>query len=162
VASQTFTLGTTYQDDAVALPAGLRPQDLHAVQFLLDAAHDAGATIHLDEVRIDTLPPAGAVGFDPLRVIQSYQPAGWAPTNSPPDTPQGRDVNIYPNRSFLYDNPLAIKDLLATWDAQAQRVAIDLADAEIATALPNHSYYNQRNSGHVLLGDGSVRAPFSQ
>ena len=84
VASAWFTLGTTWADYALDLPAALRPQDLHAVQFLMDTAHDAGGgTARLDEVRIDT------DGFDRLRVIQSYVGSQWAATGSPLTTPQG-------------------------------------------------------------------------
>ncbi len=157
VASEWFTLTESWLDYKLPLPAGLRSQDLHAVQFLMDPAHDnGGGTVRLDEVRVDS------DGFDPLRLVQSYQPGAWAPTDSPPNTPQGRDVSIYPGHSFLYDNSLAIKALLASQDSVAGQVARDIGAAVLATALPNGSYLNQRNSGHVLLGDGSVRPAFSQ
>jgi hypothetical protein len=42
VASQWFTLTASWRDYELPLPAGLRPQDLQAVQFLMDTAHDGG------------------------------------------------------------------------------------------------------------------------
>lgn len=157
-ATQWFTLSTSFADYAVNLPAGLRPQELFSVQFLMDAAHDAGGGIvKLDDVHITT------DGTDPLRLIQSYTAPPWAPTGSPISSPQGRDNAIYPNRSFLYDDALAIKALLTDSDPASVQTARDIANAILATA-PNgqNGYANTWNSGHILLGDGSVRPPFSQ
>lgn len=153
VASSDYLLSTGWADHSLSLPANLTPADLHAVQFVLPSA----GAIRLDEVRIDT------DGFDPLRVVQSYRPAGWAPSGSPLNTPAGRDLAIYPNRSFLYDVALAAKALLIGSDAAGRRVALDNIEAVLGTS-PNgaNGYFNQRNSGHALLGDGSPRDPFSQ
>lgn len=155
VAAQTFTLTTSWQDLVLTLPASpaLAPKDLHAVQFVMPTA----GTVRLDEVRLST------DGFDRLRVLQSYTPAGWAATNSDPNTPAGRDVNVYSNRSFLYDVAVAMKALIATHDPAAQQVARDMVDAILATAADGtNGYFDERNSGHVLLGNGQPRAPFSQ
>src|SRR5207244_5074631 len=70
--------------------------------------------------------------------------------------------NVYPSRSFLYDNSLVIKAMLATGDATARQTARDLADAILATAPDGTAgYFNQRASGHALLGDGTPRPAFS-
>jgi hypothetical protein len=154
VTSQWYSLTTDWADYVLDISsAGLRPQDLHAVQFLMDSTHDAGGgTVLLDEVRIDT------DGFDPLRGVQSYI-AHWADTNSPPNTPQWRDANLYPNRSYLYDNALAIEGLLAGGYTTA---AANIADGRLAT-VPDctNGLFNELNSGHTLLGDGSPRGPWS-
>ncbi len=150
-ATQTFSLDTTWSDYGLDISSfGLRPQDLHAVQFLVNAS--SSGTVLLDDVRIDT------DGFDPLRGIQSYI-AKWADKNSDPNSPAGRDANIYPNHSYLYDNALAIEALLAGGYVS---VAIDIADARMATATDcTNGFPNQINSGHTLLSDGSARAPFN-
>ena len=145
------TLATAWQDYAVALPAGVQASGLSGVQFVFDALTPRVAgftTLHVDEVRLDT------DAFDPVRVIQSYLSAGWASS--------GADYNVYPNRSFLYDNALAIKALWATGDAVARGMAQSLADALMKTGLASGSYYNVRSSGPALAGDGTPRAPWSQ
>jgi hypothetical protein len=156
IASQWFTVGAGWSDFALALPA-TAPKGLHAVQFLMDAGHDpGGGTVRLDEVRFD------ANTFDPLRVLQSYVPL-WAPTGSPANTPQGRDVNTYPLLASLYDNALAVEDLIASGDPAAQRAALDVVSGVLATAPDGTGgYFNLRPGGHVLLGNGSARAPLSQ
>ena len=154
VASQWFSLSTSWTDYVLDISsAGLRPQDLHAVQFLMDSTHDAGGgTVLLDEVRIDS------DGFDPLRGVQSYI-AHWADRNSPPGTTQWRDANLYPNRSYLYDNALGIEALLVGGYTTA---ATNIADGRLATASDcNSGFFNELNSGHILLGDGSPRGPSS-
>jgi hypothetical protein len=150
-AIRTFTLGSTWQDyDLDITSLILRPQDLHAVQFLINPSNSG--TVLLDEVRIDT------DAYDPLRGVQSYI-AKWADKNSDPNSPAGRDANIYPNRSYLYDNALAIEALLAGGYPNA---AINIADARIATATDcTNGFPNEINSGHTLLSDGSARAPFT-
>jgi hypothetical protein len=152
--SQWFTLSTAWSNYSIDISAyGLRPQDLHAVQFLMDSSHDSGGgTVLLDNVRL----LSGS--YDPLRGIQSYV-ANWADKNSDPNTPAGRDANLYPNHSYLYDNALAIEALLA---AGNPGVAMNVADARMATATDCTSgFANQINSGHTLLSDGSARAPFN-
>src|SRR5207244_4836457 len=42
VASAFFSLSAGWANYELALPAGLRPQDVHALQFLMDTAHGAG------------------------------------------------------------------------------------------------------------------------
>lgn len=149
---EVVTLSTEWQSVQVDLPAGIAPSELHAVQFVLgDGLSSGGGTFWLDEVRINT------DGYDPLRVLQSYRPGDWAPTDSALTTVEGRDVYIYPNLASLYDNALAIRALLASGDANARTTALDVADAVLATALPDGSYDNLRNSGHVLHGDGTPR-----
>jgi len=154
-AAATFTLGEAWQDYDIDISSfGLRPQDLHAVQFVLDSADKQGAgTIRLDEVRIDT------DAYDPLRGIQSYV-AHWADKNSDPNTPAGRDANLYPNRSYLYDNALAVEALLA---GGYQAVAMNIADGRMATVSNDCSngIWNQMNSGHTLLADGTFRGSFN-
>jgi hypothetical protein len=136
-----------FQPFVIDIPAGIRPADLHAVQFVLGDGRPAGnRTFWLDEVRLMT------DGCDPARLVQSYR-ADLA-------SQAVRDVSIYPNRSFLYDNALVIKALWATGDAAARATARQIADALVATVRPDGSYYNQRNAGHALLRDGSPRPPF--
>jgi probable HAF family extracellular repeat protein len=146
------TLTASWQDYALPLPAGVQASSLSGVQFVFDSLTPRVAgftTLHVDEVRLDT------DAFDPLRVIQSYLSDGWASS--------GPDYNVYPNRSFLYDNALAIKALWATGDAAAQAAAQSLADAVIATELTTlpakGSYYNDRISGPALARDGTPRPP---
>ena len=134
------TLTASWQDYALPLPAGVQASSLSGVQFVFDSLTPRVAgftTLHVDEVRLDT------DAFDPLRVIQSYLSDGWASS--------GPDYNVYPNRSFLYDNALAIKALWATGDAASQAAAQSLADAvseTVLTTLPaKGSYYNDRISG---------------
>ena len=47
-------------------------------------------------------------------------------------------------------------------DAAARQTAVDVAQAVVATARTDGSYYNQRNSGHALNGDGTPRDPIVQ
>ncbi len=71
-----------------------------------------------------------------------------------------RDAKIYPNRSYLYDNALAIKALLA---GGYQSVAMNIADGWIATATDcTQGFPNEPNSGHTLLSDGTARGAYSQ
>jgi hypothetical protein len=142
-----ITLTTDFQPFAIEIPAGIKPADLHAVQFVLGGGRPAGnRTFWLDEVRLM------ADGCDPARLIQSYR--------ADPASQAVRDVSIYPNRSFLYDNALAIKALWATGDAAARTTARQIAEAIVAMVRPDGSYYNQRNAGHALLRDGSSRPPY--
>jgi hypothetical protein len=153
VASQWFSLTTNWADYALDISGlGLRPQDLHAVQFLMDPTHDpGGGTALLDEVRID------ADGYDSLRGIQSYI-AHWSDNNQPPTSPGWRDYNLYPNRSYLYDTALAIEGLLA---GGYTTVAANIADGRLAGVGCTNGLYRELNSGHTLQGDGTPRAPFS-
>jgi hypothetical protein len=154
-ASAWFSLTNSWRDYGLDISSfGLTPQQLHAVQFLMNSSMDSGGgTVLLDDVRIDT------DAYDPLRGIQSYI-AKWADKNSDPNSPAGRDANIYPNRSYLYDNALAIKALLA---GGYPSVAMNIADGRMATAADcTNGFPNELNSGHTLLVDGSPRAPFSQ
>jgi hypothetical protein len=148
--TQSFTLNTSWQSYSLDISSfGLRPQDLHAVQFVISVQ---GGTVLFDDVRIDT------DAYDPLAGIQSYI-AHWAAQDSPPDTPAWRDANLYPNRSYLYDNALAIEALLAGGYPSA---AMNIADARIATAMDcSNGFPNELNSGHTLLSDGTSRAPFN-
>lgn len=158
VATQVVTFSTQWQDFAVALPAGIAPSDLHSVQFVIgDGLPSGEGTFHVDYVRLST---NGVPGFDPARLLQSYQ-ARWASADST-DGAAWRDLNIYPNRSSLYDNALAIKALLADGGAKARQAALDLADTLVATARSDGSHFNNRAAGHVFLGDGSQRAPADQ
>ena len=116
-----ITLDKTSRDFAIPLPAGLKPSDLHAVQFVLgDGLNPGNLTFRLDEVRVTS------DGCDPARLVQSYR--------AEPGSTADRDVNVYPQRSFLYDNALAIQSLWATGDAAARTAARELADAVAATA----------------------------
>lgn len=142
-----ITLTDRFQAFVIDIPKGINPADLHAVQFVLGDGRPTGnGTFWLDEVRLMT------DGCDPARLVQSYR----ADLTSQAE----RDVTIYPNRSFLYDNALTIKALWATGDTAARATARQIADAIIATARPDGSYYNQRNAGHALLRDGSPRPPY--
>ena len=146
VRSQTISLSTGWDSYQVNLPSGLRPQDLHAVQFVIGDGYPSGnGTFWLDEVRIN------AEGFDPLRVVQSYRPEAA-------DDPE---VTVYANRSFLYDNALTIKALLLTGDAQGQEMAVDVAQAILATGFGDGSFRNDLGSGHVLDGTGQPLPPYS-
>jgi hypothetical protein len=88
IATEWFLLTTSWTDYALSIPSGIRPQDLLAVQYLMDSSQDpGGGSAKLDDIRIDT---RGSPGYDRLRDIQSYI-ANWAPDNSPPNTPQFRD-----------------------------------------------------------------------
>lgn len=128
-------------------------RDIYALQFQLPAA----GTVLLDEVRLNT------DGSDPLQLIQSYVPAGWAPSDSDITTAAGRDAKVYPNRSLLYDVALAAKALLAAGDAESRAFGLRQIDAVLATAPSGlNGYFNERSSGFVLLADGSVRPPMSQ
>jgi len=155
IATQWFQLTTGWSEYVLDISsAGLSPQDLWAVQFLMDSSRDVGGgTARLSNVRIDT------DGYDPLRGIQSYI-AHWAPTNSPPNTPGYRDANIYPNRSFLYDNALAIQSLLLGGYVTE---AMNIADGRLATVAGDctNGFYNELNSGHTLLANGMSRGPYS-
>ena len=157
-ASRVISLETTrWGEVTLDLPTGLKPSDLQAIQFVLGDGLDAGhGTFRLDELRIDT------DGSDPAQLAQSYRPQAWAPTASPADSPAGRDVNVYPNYSFLYDEALTIMALWATGDARARTEAQQLADALATTVQSDGSYYNQRNSGHLFNADGTLRNPLSQ
>lgn len=144
-----ITLTTGFQPFAIDLPPGVKPADLHAVQFVLGDGRPAGnGTFRLDEVRLMT------DGCDPARLVQSYR--------ADPASQAVRDVSVYPNRSFLYDNALAIQALWASGDAAARATARHVADAIAATVRPDGSYYNQRNAGHALLHDGSPRPPYGE
>ena len=149
------TLSAGWQDYAIDLAGlNLKPHDLHAVQFVIgDGTHDGGRTFWVDEVRVST------DGFDPLRVPLSYR----AQYGDPAGGDLGyRDALIYPNRSFLYDSALTIKALLAAGDADSVPLARQVTDALVATKLADGTYFNDRNNGHVLLENGTPRAPFSQ
>lgn len=151
LATQTFTLSTTWTDYVMNFTA-IKPKDLHAVQFLLEASSGPGpATIRLDDVRL------GTDGFDPLRVPQSFDALNAA-TGSGLSTPAGRDETIFPNRSFLYDSALSIIELVARDDVATAR---NVADAILACPAGDGSYANERNAGHVLLGNGTPRSPFT-
>jgi hypothetical protein len=155
IADVKFSLTTSWQDYGLTLPAGLSPSDLSSVQFVLTRQSDpGGAQFGLDEVRIDT------GGFDPLRAPLSYR-ALYAPASSDPTTPQGRDVNIYPNHSYLYDTALDIKALLASGAGGTLQTAVGVARGILATALSNGSYYDQRNDGQTLQGNGKPRPAFN-
>jgi hypothetical protein len=148
-APAVITLTTSFQPFVIDMPSGIKPADLHAVQFVLGDGLPAGnGTFWLDEVRLMT------DGCDPARLVQSYR-ADLA-------SQAERDVSIYPNRSFLYDNALVIKALWATGDVAARATARQVADAIVATVRPDGSYYNQRNAGHALLHDGLPRPPYVQ
>jgi hypothetical protein len=150
VASQWFTLQAGFLDYVMILPAGLGPQNLYSVQFLMDQAHGmtTGARVSVDEVRINTQ------GFDPLRLVQSYVPG---------NTTLDRDISVYPNFSSLYDNALAIKVLYATGDTGAQQLALSMTDALLATGgNGSNGYFSQLTAGHALLGAGVPRPPRSQ
>ena len=149
------TLSTGWANYVVTLPAGLRPSDIDAVQFVLgDGLNQGNGTVRLDEVRI------GVDGFDRLRLAQSYRPAGWV--DNTPEPPVGsteeRDLTIYPGRAFLYDQALVIKALLRAGDVQPAR---DVADAILSAGAGDGSYYNERTAGHVLKGDGTPRDSLS-
>ncbi|NUQ66041.1 MAG: hypothetical protein HUU20_26570 [Pirellulales bacterium] len=161
IASEVLTLSTQWDDYTVQLPPATAPNDLHAVQFVIgDGLAPGGGTFWLDYVRLGT---DGDPGYDPARVAASYRQR-WAANDPPPDAdlPQWRDLNIYPTRSFLYDNALAIKALLAGEDPIARQAALDIADALVATARPDGSHHNNRAPGHVLNGDGSPRPAVDQ
>jgi len=148
-APAVITLAASVQPFVIGLPMGLQPADLHAVQFVLGNGLPAGnGTFWLDEVRLMT------DGCDPARLVQSYR--------ADPASQAVRDVSIYPNRSFLYDNALVIKALWATGDAAARATARQIADAIVATVRPDGAYYNQRNVGHALLRDDSPRPPYGE
>lgn len=157
-ASRVVSLEATgWSEITLDLPAGLQPSDLQALQFVLGDGLDAGkGTFRLDELRIDT------DGYDPAQLAQSYRPTAWARTDSPANSPPGRDVNVYPDSSFLYDDALASMALWATGDVEARAAAQRMADALAATVQADGSYYNQRNSGHLWNADGTLRNPFSQ
>ncbi len=153
VASYWFPLTTGWEEYALDISSAmLGPQQLFAVQFLVNPAHDpSSGSLLLADVRIDT------DGYDPLRGIQSYIPH-WAPTNSPPNTPGGRDVNIYPNRSYLYDDARAIHALLLGGDiADAENIA----DGRMATTNYDctNGFHNEQYSGHTLQADGTPHWP---
>jgi hypothetical protein len=154
VASQWVPLSTSWDEYGLNVPANLRPQDLHAVQFLMDPADDpGGGTVLLSNVRIDT------DGYDPLRGVQSYIPQ-WGDPNAPMNTPSWRDAHLYPNRSYLYDNALAIRALLLGGDTTD---AMNIADGRLATETGCTSgFYNELNSGHTLLANSMPRGPLSQ
>lgn len=146
IASQWVALSSGWNEYVVAIPP-TSPRNLHAVQILMDSAHDpGGGTVRLDEVRIST------DGFDPLRVIQSFR-GKWS--NS-----AGADSDFFPDHSMLYDNAVAIKALVASGTAAHITLARNIGDAILATA-PNGSsgYFNQMRTGHILLGDGTPRSP---
>jgi autotransporter-associated beta strand protein len=146
-ASWTSTSPSAY--DYVSLPQGLKPSDLTAVQFVMgDGLPSGNKSFWVDEVRIDT------DGYDPLRIVQSYL------ARTPSDDTTYRDTYVYPGHSYLYDNAVAIMALLATGDATAQTTAGQIAAACIATVRSDGSYYNQRNSGHVLDGNGTPLSPW--
>jgi len=149
VASHMFALTTSWMDYPLDISAlGLTPQDLHAVQFVMGSP----GSVRLDDVRIDS------DGFDPYRGIQSYV-AKWAAADSPPNTPAWRDANIYPNHSYLYDNALAIEALLTGGDTSD---AAAIADGRMETAPDcTGGFFNELNSGHTLVGNGSPRGSFS-
>jgi hypothetical protein len=153
VASQWLSLTTSWAEYSLNVPANLRPQDLHAVQFLMDPAHDpGGGTVLLSNVRIDT------DGYDPLRGVQSYIPH-WGDPNAPMNTPSWRDAHLYPNRSYLYDNALAIRALLLGGDTTD---AMNIADGRLATETDcTNGFYNELNSGHTLLANSMSRGPLS-
>ncbi len=67
--SQWFALSTSWANYSLDISSfGVRPQDLHAVQFLMDSTHDAGGgTVHLD----DDANPYRHIRSH-LRGIQSY------------------------------------------------------------------------------------------
>ncbi|MCY2990968.1 MAG: hypothetical protein NTY19_24295 [Planctomycetota bacterium] len=155
VKSVPIDLSTGWQDFGIDLAGlNLKPHDLHAVQFVIgDGANDGGRTFWVDEVRVDT------DGFDPLRVPVSYR----AQYGDPASGDLGyRDARIYPNRSFLYDSALTIKALFAAGDASSVQMARQVTDAIVATKLADGSYSNDRNSGHVLLENGTPRVPVTQ
>ena len=155
VKNEPVDLSAAWQDFAVDLAGlNLKPHDLHAVQFVIgDGANDGGRTFWVDEVRVDT------DGFDPLRVPLSFR----AQYGDPASGDLGyRDAPIYPNHSFLYDSALTVKALLAAGDAGSVLMARQVTDAIVATKLADGSYSNDRNGGHVLLENGTPRAPFSQ
>ena len=148
-------LSTAWADYSVALPAGVHPSKIDAVQFVLgDGLNQGNGTVYLDQVRL------GVDGFDRLRLPQSYRPAGWVSDNPEPapGTIQERDLKIYPARTYLYDQALAIKALVT---AGVLQTAHDVADAIIATGTDDGSYFNERSAGHVLNGDGTPRDPLS-
>ena len=151
----TRSLTSSWAEYVVALPASpvLAPKDILAVQFQLPNV----GTVRLDDVRLDT------DGTDPLQLVQSFIPSGWAATDSVPNSAAGRDLQVYPNRSFLYDVALTSKSLIASGIPAMQTLAMNQINAVLATA-PNGSngYFNERNSGYVLLADGSVRDPATQ
>jgi hypothetical protein len=158
-------LTTTWTDQAVILPAGIRPVDLHSIQFYFHESTDGatpGVRAWLDEVRLTT------EKAEPHRAVQSYFPGSWVPSfpcdgsGGPIDTPEKRDSCIYPFHSFLYDNAQAIKTLLATGDPAAQKAARQIANGLLRTARSDGSYYNQRLSGRLFKGDGSARAPLAE
>jgi len=157
IMSQVLTLDVAWGDYTLPLPPGWTPDELHAVQFVIGDELPAGnRTIKVDELRLATM------GSDPLRLAQSYRPGGWAASDSPPESPAGRDLHVYPNRAFLYDQATTIIALLAANSPQTRQVAIDMGRALLAIANADGSYFNERVSGHVLLGDGAPRPPFSQ
>ncbi len=154
VAWHWFPLTTSWQEYALDISsAGLAPQNLFAVQFLMNPMEDPqGGTVLLSNVRIDT------DGYDPLRGIQSYIPH-WGDPNAPMNTPSWRDAHLYPNRSYLYDNALAIRALLLGGDTTD---AMNIADGRLATETGCTSgFYNELNSGHTLLANSMPRLPFS-
>lgn len=153
VAAQWFSLTTNWVDYALDISSlGLRPQDLHAVQFLMNPANDpGGGTVLLDEVRIDT------DNYDPLRGVQSYI-AHWSDGSGPPNSSSWRDYNLYPNHSYLYDNALAIEGLLI---GGYTTPASDIANGRLAGVNCANGLYRELNSGHTLQGDGTPRAPFT-
>lgn len=154
IATQWFQLTTSWSEYVLDISsAGLPPQDLWAVQFLMDSSHDVGGgTVRLSKVRIDT------DGYDPLRGIQSYIPH-WAATDSPPNSPGYRDANIYPNRSYLYDDALALRALLL---GGYLTEAMNIAEGRLATVTDcTNGFYNELNSGHTRLANGMSRGPFS-
>ena len=111
-------LSTAWADYSVALPAGVHPSKIDAVQFVLgDGLNQGNGTVYLDQVRL------GVDGFDRLRLPQSYRPAGWVSDNPEPapGTIQERDLKIYPARTYLYDQALAIKALVTAGVLQTVR-----------------------------------------
>jgi uncharacterized repeat protein (TIGR01451 family) len=148
--TKSFVVGQNWADYNFELPP-LTPKDISEVQLKISQS----GTFRFDEVRFDT------DGFDPARIVQSYRPL-WASAGSPGGSVAYRDAYVYPNRAFLYDNALAIQALIARGTPAALALAKDVADAVVSTARPDGSFYNERDSGHTLLADGSPRPPYSE
>lgn len=138
IADQWHPLTQAWSDIELTLAVPAAPHQLHAVQFELDQAHHPSGgpvTIRIDEVRLIT------DGHDPLRLAQSYRPVAAGNT---------RDVIIYPNRAFLYDQALSIEALRSTGLPANLAMARNMADAVVATMQPDGSFYDERKAGHVL------------
>jgi len=151
---QTIAISSQWSEYRVDLPASpvLAPKDVYSVQFQLPEV----GTVRLDEVRLNT------DGSDPLQLVQSYLPGGWAPKDADPMTIEGRDVFVYPSHSFLYDVALASKAYFASGDAALQALALNQLNSILATELDgSNGYFNVRGSGYALLDDNSPRSPYS-